>query len=46
MGDAWMGAMMDTIHDVCMDGMDNAQTGAMNDVTYNVWTDGDFTRNL
>ena len=28
-----------------MDGMDHAWTGAMTDITDNVQTDGDFTRN-
>ena len=47
MGNAWMGAMTDIMHDVWTSCMDNAQRGAMtdkpNDVQmegmYNVWTD-------
>ena len=34
------------MYDVQMDGTDDAQTGAMTDVPYDVWMDGDFTRIL
>ena len=40
MGNAWIGAMTDGMHNGWMDGMDNAQTGAATDEPYNVQMDG------
>ena len=36
MGDAWMGAMMNVMHDVWTCSMDDTWMGAMTDVMHNV----------
>ena len=37
MGDAWMGAKTDIMHDVWMGCTDDAWTGAMTDVSHELW---------
>ena len=42
MGNAWMGAMTDVTHNVQMGCMDDAWTGVLKGVMYDVLMDSDF----